>query len=262
MMKAEQSRKVFEHGYVKLTNIAGPIRRREEVYDASAEDIAHAARMSFDKPASEFTREQNLGLVRYLMLHKHNTPIEMIETWWEMKMPIFVARQFIRHRTASVNEISARYTQLDDDFYIPKISDIGHRPVNMKQGRIIDEGFTEENALWREQLHDWCIQAYENYEMAIKEGIPPEVARMGLPLNIHTKWIWKQDLHNLIHFLDLRIDEHAQFESRNFAQPMVSMLDKALPGFVPLWMAVRNARKKYAPMIEQEAREIMNENQD
>jgi thymidylate synthase (FAD) len=222
-------KEVLNKGYVKLLNLSGPIRRKDEEYDADDVDPAHVARTSFDKFDSERTREQDIKLVKYLINNHHNTPIEMIETWWEIKCPIFVARQWFRHRTASGNEISGRYLELNNDFWTPLPEEIGHRPDNMKQGRVIDGNITPEIIDWLKDIEELDLKSYEIYKKAIKNKIPPEVARTRLPLATYTKFVWHQDLHNLIHFLKLRMDSHAQYEIRQYAHAMYDMLNKYLP---------------------------------
>lgn len=238
---------VLDHGYVELRNIAGPIRREtkhlpgtngsiiERKFDADDTDPANAARFSFDAAdRGDRTREDDLKLAGYLLKNQHTTPFEMIEIWLEMKMPIFVARQFVRHRTVSINEVSARYVQLPNEFYIPKIENVGIKSVSNKQGRMIEE----ENAA----ANDFCAtlrihaeKSYLNYQNAINQGIPNELARCFLPVNIYTKWLWNQDLHNMMHFLRLRRHEHAQFEARAYADAIHKLLSEVLPATMKLF---------------------------
>lgn len=231
--------KVLNHGYVKLRNISGPTRRDERDFDADDIDPANAARFSFDAAdKDERNREDDLNLARYLIKNKHNTPIEMITVWMEMKLPIFVARQFVRHRTVSINEISARYVQLENEFYIPNLENIGIRSKSNKQGRT----FTELNSYGPQFIAYLKIEnarAYAHYEAAIKEGIPNELARLHLPVNIYTKWLWKQDLHNLFHFLSLRTHEHAQFEAREYANAIFELLKNVIPDLMEMYEEFR-----------------------
>lgn len=221
---------VLDHGYVILRNISGPVRRESCPYDADDTDPANAARFSFDA-ADQATRmrEDDLKLARYLWKNKHTTPFEMIEVWLEMQMPIFVARQFVRHRTVSINEVSARYTKLPEQFYIPDPSVIGIKSASNKQGRTIDGGENPAAGQFTRDLQEQCQKAYSTYEYALASGIPNEIARCVLPLNIYTKWLWNQDLHNLMHFLKLRLHPHAQYESRCYAQAIFELMSGVLP---------------------------------
>jgi len=223
---------VLDHGYVELLNLSGPVRRPTEIYDADDTDPAAVARISFDQREKERTREADIKLARYLIKNKHTTPIEMIETWWEEKMPIFVARQMIRHRTLSVNEMSGRYTQLEPHFYIPDLEKVGSKSASNKQGRDIG-GMSEEDLeyarIFCEGLEGSNKVAYELYELSLKSDIPTELARLHLPVNTYTKWIWKQDLWNTMHFLRLRLDGHAQYEIRVYAEAKYEVLKTYLP---------------------------------
>lgn len=261
---------VLDHGFVKLLNLSGPVRRADIVHkfdyarmtsvvvqDFDADDIdpALVARTSFDgedyNPATDMprTREEELKLVKYLMDRRHTTPIEMIECWLEMKMPIFVARQFVRHRTVSINEVSARYVQLDNEFYIPKPEDVGAKSKSNKQGRDMSEE-SASAADYCTALKMHCEDSYELYENAINRGIPNELARCSLPVNIYTRWVWKQDLHNMMHMLRLRMDPHAQFEIRQYAEAIHSLLSEQLPDLMKFFdeqmPGTEYARYKYA----------------
>lgn len=236
---------VLDHGYVTLRNIAGPTRRpslikdgvvlHEQFYDADDVDPANAARFSFDgADADDRTREEDLKLASYLMKNDHTTPFEMITIWLEMQMPIFVARQFVRHRTVSINEVSARYTKLPDRFYIPDEETIGMKSASNKQGRDANK-FNPIAGMFAAELIVHCREAYELYEKYLEADIAPELARMCLPLNIYTKWLWKQDLHNMMHFLRLRDHSHAQYESRQYAKAIDELLREVLPHSMELY---------------------------
>lgn len=220
-------REVLDHGFVRLTNIAGPVRRPDALFDADSVDPAMTARISFDQMDSKRSRADDLRLLKYLMTNHHNTPIEMIEVWLEMKLPIVIARQFIRHRTVAVNETSARYATLPAEWYIPKR--VGAAPTGGdKQGqstglpKIFDWLF--KGSLW---LNCWV--SYKLYQLAIWSGVAKEHARMLLHLNHYTHWVWKQDMHNLIHFLRLRLDKHAQIEARQYAYAILELTKQAVP---------------------------------
>lgn len=217
---------VLDHGFVRLRNLAGPTRRCYAMFDADDVDPANSARMSFESMDKTRARELDLKLCGYLMRNKHTTPFEMIECWVEMKMPIFVARQFVRHRTATINEVSGRYVTLPEEWYIPKI--VGAKPENAKQGQT--EGLPQEvQDDFKRRLDDQCQQSYFLYLDAIRNKVAPEHARLFLHLNHYTHWLWKQDLHNMLHFLSLRDHSHAQVESQEYARKITAMLREYLP---------------------------------
>lgn len=225
---------VLDHGFVILRNLAGPVRRQGERYDADSTDIATAARMSFDAADLERTREADLRLLRYLWKHQHGTPFEMIEVWLEMKLPIFLARQFIRHRTASVNEVSGRYVELPEEFYLP--IQFGNKPTDgAKQGQ---SGTPTPliNSKWRAGLKFHSQIAFKFYQEMLKEGIAPEHARMILPLNTYTHWLFKMDLRNLINLLKLRLDNHAQIEARIYAGAVLQLIADEIPDVMKIVM--------------------------
>jgi len=236
--------KVLDHGFVTLRNISGPTRRTadfivgdhgcgtERDYDADDTDPANTARMSFDQTDSGRTRDEDLRLCEYLMKNKHSTPWEMIEIWLEMKMPIFIARQFVRHRTCTINEISGRYVTLPAEWYIPDV--VGGKPVNAKQGQSDSLGIFEQRE-FQLRLRDHCKAGYEQYTHAIEAGVAAEHARMFLSLNHYTHWIWKQDLHNMMHFLSLRDHSHAQIEAQAYAKAIDSLIREVLPNSMALY---------------------------
>jgi thymidylate synthase (FAD) len=224
--------KVLDHGFVALRNISGPTRRLNQEFDARDIDPANAARMSFDQTDSGRTEEQDLRLADYLMRNHHSSPFEMIEIWLEMKLPIFVARQFVRHRTVSLNEVSGRYVTLPAEWYIPDV--VGGKAKDKKQGQsdnlpeLVQDGF-------KDTLNGHCQEAYRRYEKAINFGVAPEHARMLLTLNFYTHWLWKQDLHNMMHFLKLRDHSHAQIEAQMYAKAIDKLLRRVLPHTMSLY---------------------------
>lgn len=223
---------VLDHGFVTLRNIAGPTRRADCAYDASDRDPAQAARMSFDQMNSDRTEEEDFKLSRYLMKNWHTSPFEMVEIWLEMKMPIFVARQFIRHRTTSVNEVSGRYITLPAEWYIPEV--VGGKAPNAKQGQA-DNLSEETQRAFKEILNRKCGESYHEYVTAMSHGVAPEHARMLLHLNHYTHWLWKQDLHNMMHFLSLRDHGHAQIESQAYAKACDGHIRGVLPNSMMLY---------------------------
>ena len=218
---------VLDHGFVRVIDYMGD--------DAA---IVQAARVSYGKGTKQITNDR--GLIRYLMRHRHTTPFEMCEIKFHVKLPVFVARQWIRHRTANVNEYSARYSILDREFYIPAPEQLAAQSVSNRQGRgEVLEG--DEAARVLQLLRDDAALCYAHYEEMLNEdaegnprdpdrpGLARELARMNLPLNIYTQWYWKVDLHNLLHFLSLRADPHAQYEIRVYAEAMLDMVRRWLP---------------------------------
>jgi len=230
---------VLDHGSVRLANLAGPVRRPNRDFDADDIDPALAARMSFDGGLEPRARELDLKLCDYLMKNRHTTPFEMIECWIEMEMPIFVARQFVRHRTAAINEVSARYVTLPEKWYIPDIRIIGAKPKSVKQGRVIGSEPTLEQKLFACNLNSHCQNGYDQYKMAIADEIPNELARCFLSLNHYTHWLWKQDLHNIMGFLSLRVHGHAQYEAREYGEAVLQLLTSSLPESMELFNRYR-----------------------
>lgn len=235
---------VLDHGFVTLRNISGPTRRTTDYetddsiygivrpFDADDTDPANTARMSFDMTDKGRSREQDLKLADYLMRNKHTSPFEMIEVWLEMKLPIFVARQFVRHRTVGLNEVSGRYVTLPAEWYIPDV--VGGKPINAKQGQS-DNLDLATQANFKRLLSESCARDYGHYIASIEAGVAAEHARMLLHLNHYTHWIWKQDLHNLMHFLALRDHSHAQVESQKYAQAIDTLLRTHLPYSMELY---------------------------
>jgi len=232
---------VLDHGFVALRNLSGPTRRAQAPFDADDRDPAEAARMSFDNMDGSRTFTDDMKLCDYLMKNWHTSPFEMIECWLEMKMPIFVARQFVRHRTASINEVSGRYITLPEEWYIPET--VGGKAASAKQGQAdnLDEKM-QETFRWR--LNEQCEESYRLYVSFMSSGVAAEHARMFLHLNHYTHWLWKQDLHNILHFLSLRDHFHAQVEAQAYAQATDDLIRQYLPGTMELYDHYRrqNAR--------------------
>ena len=210
---------VLDHGFVRVIDYMGD--------DAA---ITQAARVSYGKGTKAVSNDE--GLIRYLMRHWHSTPFEMCEIKLHVKLPVFVARQWIRHRTANVNEYSARYSILDREFYIPRVEDLNAQSTTNNQGRGDTlEGDEAQRVL--DYLRDDAMRAYDHYEEMIgqegQQGLARELARMNLPANIYTQWYWKVDLHNLFHFLRLRADSHAQYEIRVYAEEMCRLVKDWVP---------------------------------
>jgi len=208
--------KCLDHGFVRLVDVMGD--------DSS---IVQAARVSYGSGTK--TVREDRGLIRYLMRHWHTTPFEMVEFKFHIKLPIFIARQWIRHRTANVNEYSGRYSIMKDDFYVPDLEQIRPQSENNKQGRS-EEAFEPEKA---KQIQDSISKVqkdlYKDYENLLDDNFARELARINLPLSNYTEWYWKIDLHNLFHFLRLRIDSHAQYEIRVFGEAMAEIVKQIVP---------------------------------
>ena len=210
---------VLDHGFVRVVDYMGD--------DAA---ICQAARVSYGKGTKSV--QNDVGLIRYLMRHWHSTPFEMCEIKLHVKLPVFVARQWIRHRTANVNEYSARYSILDREFYIPEADSLAAQSAVNNQGRgSVLQGAEAARVL--NILKTDSDRAYDNYEAMIsdegQDGLARELARMNLPANIYTQWYWKVDLHNLFHFLRLRADAHAQYEIRVYANVICDMVRDWVP---------------------------------
>lgn len=227
---------VLDHGFVTLRNIAGPVRRPEARFDADDTDPSAAARMSFDQMDMLRTREADMKLADYLMRNLHTSPFEMVQVWLEMKLPIFVARQMVRHRTTRLNEVSGRYVTLPAEWYIPEV--VGGKAPNKKQGQ--EDNLPEhDQLLFKERLNEHCRDGYEAYLESMARGVAPEHARMLLSLNHYTHWLWNQDLHNLMHMLSLRDHPHAQIEAQRYAQAITQLLDDVLPETMALYRRLR-----------------------
>ena len=210
---------VLDHGFVRVVDYMGD--------DAA---ICQAARVSYGKGTRSVQNDE--GLIRYLMRHWHSTPFEMCELKLHVKLPVFVARQWIRHRTANVNEYSARYSILDREFYIPAPEHVNAQSEVNNQGRgAVLQG--QEAARVLDILKTDAGRCYDNYEAMISQegqaGLARELARMNLPANIYTQWYWKVDLHNLFHFLRLRADAHAQYEIRVYADAICAIAADWVP---------------------------------
>ena len=210
---------VLDHGFIRVIDYMG---------DDSA--IVQAARVSYGKGTKAVQNDE--GLIRYLMRHWHSTPFEMCELKLHVKLPVFVARQWIRHRTANVNEYSARYSVLDREFYIPAPEHLAAQSTVNNQGRGETLEGEEADRVLR-LLQDDAMRSYDHYEDMLSQdgqkGLARELARMNLPANIYTQWYWKVDLHNLFHFLRLRADPHAQYEIRVYADAICEVVRDWVP---------------------------------
>jgi len=222
-----ESLPVLDHGFVRVVDYMGD--------DAA---IVQAARVSYGRGTRKVSEDR--GLINYLMRHRHTTPFEMCEIKYHVKLPIFVARQWIRHRMANVNEYSARYSILDNEFYLPRPEHLAAQSTTNAQGRdeVLDPA-TAQQVL--DLLRDHAARAYRGYAELLNEdaagtplhparpGLARELARINLSLGFYTQWYWKTDLHNLMHFLSLRADPHAQYEIRAYAGVILDTLARWVP---------------------------------
>jgi len=210
-----QEHKVLDQGFIRIIDYMG-----------SDSAIVQAARVSYGKGTKQINQDE--ALIKYLIRHYHTTPFEMCEIKFHVKLPIFVARQWIRHRTANVNEYSARYSILDNEFYIPQPENIAKQSDTNKQGRgEIFDSVTTKRII--DSLTNDSNLVYSHYEQLIEQGFAREMARGNLTLNYYTQFYWKIDLHNLLHFLRLRADKHAQYEIRVYAEKMLELVKKWVP---------------------------------
>ena len=218
---------VLDHGFIRVVDYMGD--------DAA---IVQAARVSYGRGTRRTSEDQ--GLINYLMRHRHTTPFEMCEIKYHVKLPIFVARQWIRHRMANVNEYSGRYSILDNEFYLPAPEHLAAQATTNRQGRgTLLDGAAAQHVL--DLLREDAQRAYRGYVELLNEdaagtpidpsrpGLARELGRMNLSLNFYTQWYWKTDLHNLMHFLSLRADPHAQYEIRAYAEAMLGTLARWVP---------------------------------
>jgi thymidylate synthase (FAD) len=214
--------KVHDHGLVALIDVMPRLAPAGKTADFA---IVQAARVSYGQGTKQVNEDR--GLIRYLARHRHTTPFEMVEFKFHHVMPIFIARQWIRHRTANVNEYSARYSVVQDRFYRPDIENVRKQSIANRQG-----GEEPIDALTAQEFLDYLAKvekSYEDYQKLMDKGVARELARIGLPVNVYTEWYWKIDLHNLFHFLSLRMDAHAQQEIRDYATAMFKLIEPIVP---------------------------------
>jgi thymidylate synthase (FAD) len=216
MDETENTIKCLDQGFVRLVDVMGD--------DSS---IVQAARVSYGKGTKNV--RQDKGLVHYLMKHQHMSPFEMVEFKFHCKMPIFVARQWIRHRTANVNEISGRYSVMEDTFWTPSPSDLRQQAKINRQGSIESQVPEPANSEILKQYNEDMGAIFQHYNDYMQKGVAREVARATLPLSTFTEWYWKMDLHNLLHFLELRMEAHAQKEIRVYAEAIAEFVKQKCP---------------------------------
>jgi thymidylate synthase (FAD) len=227
--------KVLDHGFVALVDAMPRLVPEGKTVDSA---IVQAARVSYGQGTKLVNEDR--GLIRYLLRHRHTTPFEMVEFKFHMCVPIFVARQWIRHRTANVNEYSARYSIVKDRFYAPTIDSVRKQSASNRQGgeatfALGDAEQVRTAEEFLKYLQD--VEAlYPRYLALTEQGVSRELARIGLPVNLYTEWYWKCDLHNLLRFLSLRLDAHAQLEIRAFAAAVHDLVARLAPVTMEAWL--------------------------
>ena len=226
---------VLDHGFIALVDCMPRLVPQGQTADAA---IVQAARVSYGHGTKKVNEDR--GLIRYLLRHRHTTPFEMVELKFHVCMPIFVARQWIRHRTANVNEYSARYSILPDRFYTPNLDQVRKQSTANRQGgeelfRVHDDAQELKTAQDFVKYLDDVEGFYQRYLSLTEQGVSREMARIGLPVNMYTEWYWKCDLHNTLRFLSLRIDSHAQAEIRAYAEAMLKLIEPLAPATVEAW---------------------------
>lgn len=226
---------VLDHGFIALVDCMPRLVPQGQTADAA---IVQAARVSYGHGTKKVNEDR--GLIRYLLRHRHTTPFEMVELKFHVCMPIFVARQWIRHRTANVNEYSARYSILPDRFYTPNLDQVRKQSTANRQGgeelfRVHDDAKELKTAQDFVKYLDDVEGFYQRYLSLTEQGVSREMARIGLPVNMYTEWYWKCDLHNTLRFLSLRIDSHAQAEIRAYAEAMLKLIEPLAPATVEAW---------------------------
>lgn len=213
-MEHIKRKEVLDHGYVLLVDVMG---------DDNA--IADAARVSYDKGTTQV--RNNERLIKYLYSHDHSSPFEQVEFKFEVKLPMFVARQMVRHRTASLNEVSARYSVLEDEFYVPKLERLNTQHNRNKQQSSNEIVHNPEEV--RNKIIELQQKSYQTYKELLDQGLVRELARNVLPVSIYTKWVWKIDLKNLLHFIRLRESPDAQYEIKVYAEAMLDLIEPYVP---------------------------------
>lgn len=226
MVDLPVEKKLLNHGYVALTDVMGDDRTP-----------ARTARTSFRNSNKERTPEQDAKLVDYLVRHGHNTPIEFCQLRFYVKQPIFNARQAVRQRTQSINEVSYRYVQATREFYVPELDRMQKKSENNKQGSSAE--IVEKPELCKTIIEEAGNHAFDAYEQLLAFGVAPELARTVLPVGTYTEWYTQMNLHNFLHMIGLRTDPHAQYEIRIYAEAMLELARPFFPSVIGSWEAAR-----------------------
>jgi thymidylate synthase (FAD) len=241
-----QEFKLLDHGFVRVVDYMGN--------DSS---VVQGARVSYGAGTKKVS--EDVGLINYLMRHFHSTPFELCDIKFHIKCPIFVARQWLRHRSVSANEYSARYSIVDNQYYVPEIDKISVQSASNKQGRgeIVDD---ERAKIVQDTIKEIAENSYNEYNEMLEDGIAREIARVCLPLNFYTEFYWKINLHNLMHFLKLRADSHAQYEIRVYALKMMEIMKLWVPHTYDAFMDYKiNAKNFSGKMFELLKRKLAGE---
>ena len=226
--------KVLDHGFIALVDAMPRLVPEGQTADSA---IVQAARVSYGAGTKQVNEDR--GLIRYLLRHRHTTPFEMVEFKFHVCMPIFIARQWIRHRTANVNEYSARYSIVKDRFYTPTLESVRKQSAANRQGG--EETFNTTDSQQVQTAEQFLTflgemeASYQKYLKLTEQGVSRELARIGLPVNVYTEWYWKCDLHNILRFLSLRMDKHAQLEIREYGNAMFRLLEGIVPITMEAW---------------------------
>lgn len=234
---------VLDHGYVRLINSMG-----------SDSFVANAARISYDKGTRPISDDRNL--IRYLVRHKHTSPLEMCEFMFEIKAPLFIIQQFLRHRTANINQMSMRYSEAIDEYYIPSDDQIKVQSNTNKQGRGDD---VDDKQLVKSIMDNSCSDALQEYKGLLDQNVSRELARSILPHGMYSKFVWKMDLHNLLHFLKLRMDHHAQYEIRVFANAIHDLIKPIVPICVEAWEDYSYKAQSFSRMEMEVLKKLLDE---
>lgn len=231
---ARREIKVLDHGFVALVDAMPRLVPQGHTADQA---IVQAARVSYGHGTKKVSEDR--GLIRYLLRHRHTTPFEMVEFKFHISMPIFIARQWIRHRTANVNEYSGRYSVMPDKFYRPSIDAVRKQSsANRQGGEQTFSGASTDEVATAEAFVQFLADSeklYERYIGLTEKGVSRELARIGLPVSLYTQWYWKIDLHNLLHFLSLRMDSHAQEEIQQYSRAMYDLIQPIVPVTMEAW---------------------------
>lgn len=234
-----QEIKILDKGFIRVIDYMG-----------NDESIVQAARVSYGAGTKHVSQDK--ALINYLIRHNHTSPFEMCEIKFHVKLPIFVARQWVRHRTANLNEYSARYSIVEEEFYVPEKKDIAFQSKNNAQGR--SETVPEDTAeSFIKQLNNNIQACYKSYNNFLNQDIARELARITIPLNNYTQWYWKTDLHNLLHFINLRADKQSQLEIRSYGEKIAEIVEK----WVPLTYASFTQHKKESITFSKNALKLL-----
>lgn len=240
--------KVLDKGFVRMVDYYGSDQR-----------IVQAARVSYGEGTK--TVSQDAALIDYLLRHQHTSPFEQVVFTFHLKMPVFVARQWVRHRTGRMNEVSGRYSIMKDEFYVPELPCISRQSADNKQGR--GEAFQDSEAQqFRQEFIEGQENSYKTYTAMVEKGLAREIARINLPLALYTEFYWQMDLHNLFHFLKLRLESHAQYEIRMYAEQILEVIRTVCPMAVNSFLNTMHKAVSFTGEEMEALREILKGNKN